>query len=658
VPEFRPGESQPYQVYTTFEDITERRRAEEQHSTVVKTAMDGFWVIDEQGYILEANDAFCQMTGYSHEELLRMSIPDLEAIEIPAETADHIRGIITTGKARFETRHRRKDGRIIDVEVSVTYMGEPSKLLFSFARDITERRRAEESLRQSEEGFRTLVESITDYAYKVTVRDGRVVETTHGPGCLGVTGCSPEEFRADPELWFRMVHPEDQHAVLDWAAKLSSGQKVGPMEHRIINKNGETRWVRNLAVPRFDQHGQYIGYEGLIQDITEYRRLRDQFAQAQKMEAIGQLAGGVAHDFRNQLSVIKGYGEMLLRRDLVKDEGRIKVEQILEAADRSTRITGQLLAFSRRQMLQPVVANVNSVTGEMMKSLAQTIGEDIRLSIVPCGELWNTRVDTGQLQQALLNLVLNARDAMAQGGQLTIETENIVLDEDFVRQHVGASPGRHVVLTVSDTGCGMSPETLGRLFDPFFTTKPVGGGTGLGLAMVHGFVAQSGGFIDVQSRPGKGTTFRLYFPAVQDAAESAQQPSQVPDLPHGSGTILVVENEDAIRRILLETLGECGYTVLTAGNAQQAMALIESAKGKIDLLITDVVMPGWSGPELARHFQAARPGAAVLLISGHTGKMLTAHGVVPSEVNLLVKPFSAQTLVETVQKILGQPKRP
>ena len=484
------------------------------------------------------------------------------------------------------------------------------------------------------------------------------METVHGPGCLGVTGYSPEEFHADPELWFRMVHPGDQPAVLDRANKLLSGRKVGPLEHRIIHKNGETRWVRNSAVPRHDGRGQFIGYEGLIQDFTDYKRLRDQFARAQRMEAIGQLAGGVAHDFRNQLSVIKGYGEMLLRRDLVKDEGRIKVEQILEAADHSTRITGQLLAFSRKQTLRPEVANVNSVTGDMMKSLARTLGEDIRLSIVPCGELWNIRVDTGQLQQALLNLVLNARDAMAQGGQLTIETENIVPDEDFVSRHVGASPGRHVVLTVSDTGCGMSHEMLDRLFEPFFTTKPVGEGTGLGLAMVHGFVAQSGGFIDVQSRPDKGTTFRLYFPAVQDAAESAQQPSQAPDLPHGSGTILVVEDEDAIRQILLETLGECGYTVLTAGNAQQAMTLIESAKEKIDLLITDVVMPGWSGPELARHFQASRPGAAVLLISGHTGKMLTGHGVVPADVNLLAKPFSAQALAETVRKILGQPKRP
>jgi CheY-like chemotaxis protein len=353
-----------------------------------------------------------------------------------------------------------------------------------------------------------------------------------------------------------------------------------------------------------------------------------------------------------------GYAEMLIRRGLVNDEGQTKVKHILDAADHSTRITGQLLAFSRQQMLRPEVVDVNSVTGDMMKPLVHTIGEDILLSIVPCGNLWRARLDTGQFQQALLNLVLNARDAMPKGGRLTIETENIVLDEDFVHQHVGALAGRYVVLTVSDTGCGMSPETRGHIFEPFFTTKPVGEGAGLGLAMVHGFVAQSGGFIEVESQPGQGTTFRLYFPAVDDVAESAEQPTRAPDLPRGSGTVLVVEDEEAIRRMLLETLGECGYTVVTAGNAQEAMALIESAKEKIDLLITDVVMPGWSGAELATHFHAARPGVPVLMISGHTGKMLTGHGVVPADVNLLIKPFSSQTLLETVRKVLGPPERP
>jgi PAS domain S-box-containing protein len=513
-------------------------------------------------------------------------------------------------------------------------------------------------LRESKERFRTLVEAITDYTYLVTVQDGRVVETAHGPGCLGLTGYSPEEFHANPNLWFQMVPPEDQPAVFDWAAKLAAGQKVAPLEHRIIHQNGGTRWVRNSAVPRHNNHGQYVGYEGLIQDFTAYNKLRDQFDQAQKMETIGQLAGGVAHDFRNQLTVIKGYGEMLLRRGLDNDKAQGYVEQILKAADRSATISGQLLVFSRQQVLRPEVISVSVVTGDMMKSLAQTLGEDIRLSVTPCSDLWNIRVDAGQFQQALLNLVLNARDAMPKGGQLTIQIGNLVLDEDAVRQYVDALAGQYVVLEVSDTGTGMSPEALHHLFEPFFTTKPVGQGTGLGLAMVHGFVAQSGGFMEVQSQPGQGTTFRLYFPAVQEVAESARPRSEAPDLLQGSGTVLVVEDEEAIRGLIAETLCECGYTVLEADNAPEALLLGDRYNGQLGLLITDVVMPDFSGPEVVKHFQTTRPGLPVLYVSGHTGRMLTDHDVLPNDANLLIKPFSPRALVAEVRRAMRKERRP
>jgi PAS domain S-box-containing protein len=421
-------------------------------------------------------------------------------------------------------------------------------------------------------------------------------------------------------------------------------------------KDGEKRllawWCRVLK----DAHGHVTGALSTAHDITERKRLEEQLRQAQKMEAIGQLAGGVAHDFRNQLAVIKGYAEMLQRRSLVKDEGREKLEHILKAVDRSATISGQLLAFSRRHTLVPEVVCIDSVAGDMMKSVAHMLGEDIRLSVMPCAGLWHVRMDIGLFQQALLNLVLNARDAMPQGGQLTVETGNIVLDNDSARQYVGASSGRYVVLTVRDNGAGMSPDILSHLFEPFFTTKPAGEGTGLGLAMVHGFIGQSGGFTAVESQLGQGTTFRIYFPAVEDIAQTTASPSPASDLPRGSGTILVVEDEEAIRQLLLQTLGECGYTVLTAGNAQEAMTLIEATKKKIDLLITDVVMPGWSGPELAKYFHAARPGMPVLMISGYTGKALTGHGVISSGVNLLPKPFSSQALAQAVQKVQNQRK--
>jgi CheY-like chemotaxis protein len=269
--------------------------------------------------------------------------------------------------------------------------------------------------------------------------------------------------------------------------------------------------------------------------------------------------------------------------------------------------------------------------------------------------LWNVRLDAGQFQQALLNLVLNARDAMPKGGRLTIETGNVAVDESLARLHAGASTGWYVALTVRDTGVGMSLDTLSHIFEPFFTTKPVGDGTGLGLAMVHGFVTQSGGFIEVQSQLRQGAAFRLYFPAVEEVAESAGAAPQPTDLPNGAGTILVVEDESAVCQMLMETLRECGYTVLPVGNAQDAMPLILAARQKIDLLITDVVMPGWSGPELAKHFRAVRPGIPVLLISGHAGKTLAGHGVIPSDVNLLTKPFTSQTLVRTVREALRQP---
>jgi PAS domain S-box-containing protein len=532
---------------------------------------------------------------------------------------------------------RSADGKIIGVIATV--------------RDITERKKAEAALAEETARRRILFEQSPDGIVILDPQTTRFLE--FNAAAHRQLGYSREEFARLSLCDVEAMETSDQ-VKARIAGMLGGGRADFETLHR--TRQGALRNVL-VTAQAMDVMGRCV-YYSVWRDITQRKELELKLLHAQKMEAIGLLAGGVAHDFRNQLTVIKGYGEMLLRRSLVKDEGREKLEQILKAADRSAIISGQLLAFSRQQVLRPEVISLNSVASDIIKSLAQTLGEDIRLSVIPCGDLWNIRVDVGQFQQALLNLVLNARDAMPQGGRLTIQTENALLDESFVRRHVGVAAGRHAVVSVNDTGAGMSPQTLDRLFEPFFTTKPAGEGTGLGLAMVHGFVAQSGGFIEVHSRPGQGTTFRLYFPAVDDVAQAAQRPSPATDLSRGSGTVLVVEDEETIRRILLETLGECGYTILTAGNAREAMALTKSAKQRIDLLISDVVMPGWSGPELAKHFQAARPGVPVLLISGHTGKMLTGHGVVSPDVNLLIKPFSSQTLAQTVGRILGQPKSP
>jgi CheY-like chemotaxis protein len=378
------------------------------------------------------------------------------------------------------------------------------------------------------------------------------------------------------------------------------------------------------------------------------------FFQSQKMETIGLLAGGIAHDFRNQLTVIQGYGEMLAREEGLAERALDYVRQILAAADRSAELSGQLLAFSRQQELRPTVTNLGHVIAGLSKSLLRMVGEDIRLSVASSPGLGNVKTDVGQFQQAMVNLVVNARDAMPNGGQLTIETSNVNLDETFAKKHSDILPGPYVMTVVSDTGVGMDKQTLQHIFEPFFTTKPVGQGTGLGLPMVYGFVRQSGGHISVRSEPGHGTTFRIYLPRVCEPLTADARGEPQTALPKGVGTILVIEDESPIRAMVARTLRESGYTVLEASSAKDALPLGEHYDGRIDLLLCDVVMPDMSGPDIAAKVLAARPGMPVLYISGYTGKALANRGVLPSDVNLLVKPFSSRALVEAVLRLLGQ----
>jgi PAS domain S-box-containing protein len=396
-----------------------------------------------------------------------------------------------------------------------------------------------------------------------------------------------------------------------------------------------------------DADGNACSLGAICTDITDRKRLQEQLLQAQKMEAVGRLAGGVAHDFRNQLTIIKGYGDILARHGALDDEGREYVKQILDAAERSAQISQQLLAFSRRQVLRPEVVHLGTLLGEFAKSLAKVLGEHIRLSLELGRGVGNVRLDPTQFQQTIMNLVLNARDAMPRGGQLTVLAENADVDDRRGRE-LDIPAGPYVAVTVSDTGGGMDGAALTRAFEPFFTTKPAGEGTGLGLAMVHGFVRQSGGGITAESSPGAGTTLRLYFPRVGEPADAAKYPVGAEDRPRGLGTLLVVEDEASLRHVIGTALRECGYTVLESANAREAIPLVDNYEGKIDLLITDVVMPGLTGPELASHLLTKRPDTPVLFISGHTGTMLADRGIVAGEANLLVKPFDSRTLSQAV----------
>ena len=385
------------------------------------------------------------------------------------------------------------------------------------------------------------------------------------------------------------------------------------------------------------------------------RKSEDQLRQAQKLEAIGRLAGGVAHDFNNLLTAIMGYGSLLRGRLRPEDPALRDTEEILRAAERAAGLTRQLLAFSRQQVLEPKVIDLNAVVTGLDKMLRRLIGEDIDLVTAPAPGLAHIKADPGQLEQVLMNLAVNARDAMPEGGKLTIETANVDLDEGYAQARVDLKPGRYVMLAVSDTGCGMGAEVRARMFEPFFTTKERGRGTGLGLSTVHGIVKQSEGHIEVYSEVGHGTTFKIYLPRVEGALDSALRPDVLPVGTEGTETILLVEDEDVIRRVVSQSLGLRGYTVIEAGDGSEAIAVCDRLGQSIDLLITDVVMPLMNGPDLAQRIAAIRPHLKVLFMSGYTDRALIHQGLRRAGTAFIQKPFTPDALAQKVREILDQP---
>jgi PAS domain S-box-containing protein len=389
-----------------------------------------------------------------------------------------------------------------------------------------------------------------------------------------------------------------------------------------------------------------------VSDISQRKQLEEQLMHSQKMEAVGRLAGGVAHDFNNMLTVISGYNRMILDELSPMDPLRSYAEEILNAADRAGAVTNQLLAFSRRQIVYPRVFSVNTVIGQTEKMLQRLIGEDIQLVLGLGTDVGNIKADPGHVEQAIVNLAVNARDAMPLGGRITIETANAVLDETYARTHLGVQPGEFVMIAVSDTGHGMDAETRRRIFEPFFTTKERGRGTGLGLATVYGMIKQSGGDIWVYSEPGCGTTFKLYFPRVQERPSDPDPSETLPTKVRGSETILVVEDEKAVRDLTVKMLQQMGYCVLTAASGAEAIEISQSHPGEIALLLTDVVMPNMSGRQLADVLGPTRPDMKVLFLSGYTENTVVHHGVLESGVEFLPKPFSREALSRKLRDVL------
>ncbi|PYP45955.1 MAG: hybrid sensor histidine kinase/response regulator [Gemmatimonadetes bacterium] len=514
------------------------------------------------------------------------------------------------------------------------------QLLARVLRYAIERKRAEEALRASEAYHRTILENIGDAVF-IADSHGRYLDVN--PRACELTGYAREELL---QLTVSDTYPApDRDAATLRVVAVGSGRAT-VTERSLLRKDGTVIVVESNA--RRLPDGRLLG---AVRDITERKRLEEQLRQAQKMEAVGRLAGGVAHDFNNVLTAIFGYADLMAEEVPPSSAARQDLDEIRKAAQRATALTGQLLAFSRQQVLAPVVLSMNDLVGDVDKMLRRLLGEDVDLRVSLASNAGNVRADPGQLQQVIMNLVVNARDAMPTGGKLLIETADAELTEQYAELHQPVIPGQYVMLAVSDTGVGMDAQTRARIFEPFFTTKEKSKGTGLGLSTVYGIVKQSGGYIWVYSEAGHGTTFKVYLPRV-DAPVEPQAPAREAVTVTGTETILVAEDDETLRPLAKGLLEKLGYTVLEAENAEQALGVAGAHAGPIHLLVADVVMPGASGRELARRLAQSRPETRVLYVSGYTDDAIVHHGMLEPGLNFLQKPFTPAALARKVREVL------
>jgi two-component system, cell cycle sensor histidine kinase and response regulator CckA len=634
-------------------DVTARKKEEQsllRTQFSVDRAKDAIFWIAPDGKLVYVNAAACQTLGYQESELLGMTVFDIDP-RFPRERwAEHWKKSHRLGSYIIETTHRAKDGRFVPVEVAIdffSFSGEDYHC--AYARDISERKKAAEE----QQTLVSLVEMSRDFICIADLK-GRVTYLNNA--ALEMVGLADQE-EARGKLIFDFF-PEEalaQAREAMYPALLQGGYWRAESVFRHM-RTGASIDVDLCAFSIRDAHGEPLCLATVTRDISERKsaqehqvRLEEQLQHAQKLESVGRLAGGVAHDFNNMLSVIIGYAEMIRMRLDPENPLMRDVAQIERAAGRSKQITQQLLAFSRKQIIQPTVVNLNDLVTGTQLTLARLIGEDIELRFLPEPELWGANLDPSQVDQILVNLVVNARDAMPGGGKLTIETANLTLDQEFCRDHAEYQQGSYVCLMVSDSGVGMDKETVSHVFEPFFTTKELDKGTGLGLSTVYGIVKQNGGFISIYSEPGEGTLFRICFPRSLEAPASAEAPTPAP-VPQGSDTILLVEDDELVRGATLGMLELMGYRVLVAESPHEALELCQDDQIHIDLLITDVVMPGMKGTELRERLEAFRPGLRTLYMSGYTTSMIVHHGVLDEGVHFLNKPFTMSELSLSVRR--------
>ena len=646
-----------------FRDVTEAKIRDEQ-LRLLETAVsrqNDILVITEANTIdapdgpkiVYINDAFVRKTGFSREEVLGKTPRILQGKDTQRSELDRIRNALATVEpVRSELINYTKSGEPFWLELDIVPLangsGKPSHFV-AVQRDISERKAAEQTAKINEERFQLVARATNDVIWDWDLVNNRV---WWNEALKTIFGYAPDDMEAGADSWSNRIHLDDKERVLDSIHQVIAGNdSKWQHEYRFIHADDKAVAVIDRGFVIRDTNGKAVRMVGSMQDITERLEMADRLRHSQKMEAMGQLTGGVAHDFNNLLTVILGNAELLAEQLTGQQQLRLLAEMTATAAERGAELTNRLLAFARRQALEPRLLDINRLVCDMETMLRRTLKENIDIEMVRAGGLWIAEVDPGQLESALLNLAINARDAMPEGGRLTIETANTMLDDDYASRHQEVNPGQYVMMSVSDTGVGMAADTMTQAFDPFFTTKQVGKGSGLGLSMVYGFVKQSGGHAKIYSEPGEGTTVKLYFPRANASGEMIPGSAMEPMIAGGSEHILVVEDDDLVRDHVIALLKGLGYEVTSASSGAEALQILSDTHS-IDLLFTDVIMTGINGRQLADKAQQLRPGLKTLFTSGYTENAIVHHGRLDPGVQLLSKPYRRQELAIKLRKLL------
>lgn len=623
------------------------------HALAMDSAMDGMAIIDSGGCYIYVNTAYASMMGFENFQFMlgKHWQEVVNQRDAGAVVGDIRKALQENGRWFGSLTLHHPDGHALPVEMAITAL--PQGGVVCVGRDIADRRKAELARIEAEFKYRTFIEQVAAISYIAELgADGQWLYVS--PQVEPILGYAPDEWLAASRNWIEHIPEEDRPTVLRAEEAAVRGDPF-QAEYRMTRKDGRIVWVSDTAVvvQGSDKHPVM---EGIIVDITERKQLELQLQRSQRMEAVGRLAGGIAHDFNNLLTIIKGYTELALNRAATPPALLSDIAQIDSAAERASALVRQLLAFGRKQVLQPRPIDLNAIVLGLHKLLQRLMGEHIEMNLRCDEHVGTVKADPVQVEQVIMNLVVNARDAMPQGGRLTIETSNVELDEGYAMDHATVKPGNYVMLAVSDTGTGMDVQTQAHIFEPFYTTKAGGRGTGLGLSTVYGIVKQSGGYVWVYSELGRGSTFKVYLPRVEEALSDAAALKGVPaKSTKGTETILLVEDDKAVRELTRKILEQEGYTVLLADTAAEAERLCADMPSRIQLMLTDVVMPGISGRDLARRVTHRAPNIRVLFMSGYTDNVIAQGGTLEPGLAFLQKPFTPVALGQKVREVLDSP---